>query len=152
MSHSFLKFQIFFAKCNCRRTALYDTPYQKNTNDAYVFTSPNGGPISPDSTNNTLNRVLEQAGIPNVKLYDLCHTFATQALQNGVDIKTVSDIIGHFSVRFILDTYVHVTTSAQQEAGKNRQFSEYMRSIEINPKSWGGILCVPGFVKKTRVI
>ncbi len=86
------------------------------TNDEYVFPSPNGGPISPDSVNNMLKRVLERAGIPKVRFHDLRHTFATLALQNGVDIKTVSGMLGHFSAGFTLDTYAHVTTAAQKEA------------------------------------
>ena len=86
------------------------------TNDAYVFPSPNGGPISPDSVNNMLKRVLARAGIPKVRFHDLRHTFATIALQNSVDIKTVSGMLGHFSAGFTLDTYAHVTTSAQKEA------------------------------------
>ena len=88
------------------------------TNDEYVFPSPNGGPISPDSVNNMLKRVLERAGIPKVRFHDLRHTFATLALQNGVDIKTVSGMLGHFSAGFTLDTYAHVTTSAQKEAAQ----------------------------------
>ena len=88
------------------------------TNDEYVFASPNGGPISPDSVNNMLKRVLARAGIPKVRFHDLRHTFATIALQNGVDIKTVSGMLGHFSAGFTLDTYAHVTTSAQKEAAE----------------------------------
>ena len=88
------------------------------TNDQYVFPSPNGGPISPDSVNNMLKRVLERAGIPKVRFHDLRHTFATIALQNGVDIKTVSGMLGHFSAGFTLDTYAHVTTAAQKEAAQ----------------------------------
>lgn len=88
------------------------------TNDSYVFPSPNGGPISPDSVNNMLKRVLERAGIPKVRFHDLRHTFATLALQNGVDIKTVSGMLGHFSAGFTLDTYTHVTTAAQKEAAE----------------------------------
>ena len=91
---------------------------KKKTNDTYVFPSPNGGPISPDSVNNMLKRVLEGAGIPKVRFHDLRHTFAIIALQNGVDIKTVSGMLGHFSAGFTLDTYAHVTTSAQKEAAQ----------------------------------
>ena len=91
---------------------------KKKSNDTYVFPSPNGGPISPDSVNNMLKRVLERAGIPKVRFHDLRHTFATIALQNGVDIKTVSGMLGHFSAGFTLDTYAHVTTSAQKEAAQ----------------------------------
>ena len=47
------------------------------TNDAYVFPSPNGGPISPDSVNNMLKRILERAGIPKVRFHDLRHTFSS---------------------------------------------------------------------------
>ena len=82
----------------------------------YVFPSPNGGPICPDSVLNMLHRVLERAGLPKIRFHDLRHTFATLALQNGVDIKTVSGMLGHFSAGFTLDTYAHVTTSAQKEA------------------------------------
>ena len=48
------------------------------------------------------------------QLPDLRHTFATLALQNGVDVKTVSGMLGHYSAGFTLDTYAHVTTSAQR--------------------------------------
>ena len=91
---------------------------KSKTHDQYVFPSPNGGPISPDSVNNMLKRVLERAGIPKVRFHDLLHTFATIALQNVVDIKTVSGMLGHFSAGFTLDTYAHVTTSAQKEAAQ----------------------------------
>ena len=54
-----------------------------------------------------LRRVLKRAGLPYVRFHDLRHTFATLALQNGVDVKTVSCILGHFSA-----------TTAQREAAK----------------------------------
>ena len=63
-----------------------------------------------------LQRVLERAGLPKVRFHDLRHTFATIALQNGVDIKMVSGMPGHYSAGFTLDTYAHVTTAAQKEA------------------------------------
>ena len=90
----------------------------KDMKDQYVFPSPNGGPISPDSVRHMLHRVLERAGVSKVRFHDLRHTFATIALQNGVDIKTLSSMLGHFSAGFTLDTYAHVTTSAQKEAAQ----------------------------------
>ncbi len=89
---------------------------EKHRISEYVFPSPSGGPISPDSVLNMLHRVLKRAGLPAVRFHDLRHTFATLALQNGVDIKTVSGMLGHFSAGFTLDTYAHVTTAAQKEA------------------------------------
>ena len=52
------------------------------------------------------------------QLPDLRHTFATLALQNGADVKTVSGMLGHFSAGFTLDTYAHVTTASQRQAAK----------------------------------
>ena len=87
-----------------------------NSNSQYVFPSPTGGPISPDSVLHMLHRVLKRAGLPKVRFHDLRHTFATLALQNGVDVKTVSGMLGHYSAGFTLDTYAHVTTAAQRQA------------------------------------
>ena len=44
------------------------------------------------------------------------HTFATTALQNGVDVKTVSSMPGHFDAGFTLRTYTHATRQKQDEA------------------------------------
>lgn len=91
---------------------------KEKSHSEYVFPSPTGGPISPDSVIQMLHRVLERAGLPKVRFHDLRHTFATLALQNGVDVKTVSGMLGHYSAGFTLDTYAHVTTQAQQQAAK----------------------------------
>ena len=84
----------------------------------WVFPSPTGGPVSPDSVLHMLHRVLKRAGLPRTRFHDLRHTFATLALQNGVDVKTVSGMLGHFSAGFTLDTYAHVTTASQRQAAR----------------------------------
>ena len=66
---------------------------KKSGSGPYVFPSPTGGPISPDSVLHMLYRVLKRAGLSKVRFRDLRHTFATLALQNGVDIKTVSGML-----------------------------------------------------------
>ena len=91
---------------------------RKVGNSPWVFPSPNGGPISPDSVLHMLHRVLKRAGLPKVRFHDLRHTFATLALQNGVDVKTVSGMLGHFSAGFTLDTYAHITSAAQRQAAQ----------------------------------
>ena len=87
-------------------------------NSEWVFPSPTGGPMSPDSVLHMLQRVLKRAGLPRIRFHDLRHTFATLALQNGVDVKTVSSMLGHYSAGFTLDTYAHVTTDAQLKAAQ----------------------------------
>ena len=72
--------------------------------------------MSPDSVLHMLQRVLKRAGLPRIRFHDLRHTFATMALQNGVDIKTVSSMLGHYSAGFTLDTYTHATAQMKQDA------------------------------------
>ncbi len=84
--------------------------------DEYVFPSPFGGPMSPDSVLHMLQRVLKRAGLERIRFHDLRHTFSVLALQNGVDVKTLSAMLGHYSAGFTLDTYAHVTTSMQRQA------------------------------------
>ena len=84
--------------------------------DEYVFPSPYGGPMSPDSVLHMLQRVLKRAGLERIRFHDLRHTFSVLALQNGVDVKTLSAMLGHYSAGFTLDTYAHVTSSMQKQA------------------------------------
>ena len=84
----------------------------------WVFPLPTDSLILPDSVLHILHRVLKRAGLPRIRFHDLRHTFATMALQNGVDVKTVSSMLGHYSAGFTLDTYAHVTTDAQLKAAQ----------------------------------
>ena len=61
----------------------------------------------------TVFRKCLMAGLPELRFHDLRHTFATLALQSGVDVKTVSGMLGHFSAGFTLDTYAHVTSEIE---------------------------------------
>ena len=72
----------------------------------------------PDSVVNIHKKILKDAGLKHLRFHDLRHTFATLALQNGVDVKTVSTMLGHYSAGFTLDTYAHVTTDAQLKAAQ----------------------------------
>ena len=76
---------------------------EKHPSSSYVFPGPTGGPIAPDSVLHMLHRVLDRAGLPELRFHDLRHTFAT---------------LGHFSAGFTLDTYAHVTTAAQKKAAE----------------------------------
>ena len=74
--------------------------------------------MAPAAVRKRLQTVLERAECKRLRFHDLRHTFATLALQNGVDVKTVSGMLGHYSAGFTLDTYAHVTTSAQRRAAE----------------------------------
>ena len=91
--------------------------HEKHPDNPVMFPSPvNGGMWYPDAINRLHQRILKSAGLEHIRLHDLRHTFATVALQNGVDIKTVSSMLGHFDAGFTLRTYTHVTTKMQEQA------------------------------------
>jgi integrase len=48
----------------------------------YVFPSPNGGPICPDSVLNLPHRVLERAGLPKIRFHDLHHPYVKHTTKN----------------------------------------------------------------------
>jgi integrase len=60
--------------------------------------------------------ILDLAGVPRIRLYDLRHSAATIALAAGVSPKVVSEQLGHASTAFTLDTYAHVLPHMQDEA------------------------------------
>ena len=76
-------------------------------------------PIDPDRIRKQLHRILERAGCKDVRFHDLRHTFATMSLENGMDVKTLSAIIGHVSAATTLDVYTHVTNEMQQKAARS---------------------------------
>ena len=61
-------------------------------------------------------KILERANCKRVRFHDLRHTFATMALENGMDIKTLSAMIGHVSAETTLNIYSHITDTMQQQA------------------------------------
>ena len=59
---------------------------------------------------------MERAGCKKVRFHDLRHTFATMALEHGMDVKTLSATIGHVSSATTLDIYSHITDTMQRQA------------------------------------
>lgn len=93
--------------------------HEKHPDNPILFPSPvTGGMYHPDSVVKLHEKILKDAGLEKIRFHDLRHTFATLALQNGVDVKTVSSMLGHSSAGFTLATYTHTTSKAQEEAAK----------------------------------
>ena len=56
----------------------------------------------------------DRAGVPRIRFHDLRHSFATLSFEQGMDIKTVSHMLGHTDAGFTMNTYMHVTYSMQE--------------------------------------
>ena len=86
--------------------------HKKHPGNPYMFPSPKtGGMFDPDSFRHTHEKILKAIGAEHIRFHDLRHTFATLSLKNGVDVKTLSSTLGHYSAGFTLSTYTHATVS-----------------------------------------
>ena len=73
-------------------------------------------PLDPAYIRTRLHLILEHAQCKQIRFHDLRHTFATIALGNGMDVKTLSAMPGHVSAATTLDIYTHITNPMRSEA------------------------------------
>ena len=84
-----------------------------------MFPSPRTGEMyHPDSIAKLHEKILKDTRLEHIRFHDLRHTFATMALQNGVDVKTVSSMLGHYDAGFTLRTYTNATRQMQEQAAE----------------------------------
>ena len=97
--------------------ALLVEEHQKHPGNPYLFPSPKTwGMSDQDSFRHTHDKILKGIGAEHIRFHDLRHTFATLPLKNGVDVKTVSSALGHYSAGFTLSTYTHATADMKRDA------------------------------------
>lgn len=87
-----------------------------NNRNNLVFTNETGGNLSDVSIRKHFKNIVRAMQRPEVRFHDLRHTFATLSIQNGTDIKTVSQELGHATVAFTLDRYGHVSDAMRKNA------------------------------------
>ena len=93
--------------------------HEKHPDNPWMFPSPKTGEMyHPDSIAKLHEKILRDTGLEHIRFHDLRHTFATMALQNGVDVKTVSSMLGHYDAGFTLRTYTHATRQMQEQAAE----------------------------------
>ena len=106
--------------------------YKKTVDSRWMFPSPvkEDCPITPGVVRRRLQLILEHAGCKHVRFHDLRHTFATLALENGMDVKTLSAMLGHVSAATTLDIYTHITNPMRSEAAAKID----QRIAKVDPK------------------
>ena len=92
--------------------------YHQQVDSRWMFPSPakKDSPLDPATVRKRLQTILEHAGCKRVRFHDLRHLFVTTALENGMDVKTLSAITGHVSTKTTLNVYTHVTDTMRQTA------------------------------------
>lgn len=115
---------------------------QPRNSSAYVFPSPLD-PSRPISSNLGLwAKVRRQAGLEDVRLHDLRHTFASQAVLQGVPIPVVARLLGHRNASMTL-RYAHVRDT-DVEVAAERIAATIARLLEPEVRSSSEALGQPG--------
>jgi integrase len=115
---------------------------------SFVFTAPDGTALHPDWITRRFRRLVDQSGLPPVRLHDLRHGAATLAHAAGTDLKTVQEQLGHTSIVLTADTYTSVLLELHFKAAEAtarlvlqaaaRNPGQRYRSTTGQPKSEAG--------------
>lgn len=73
-----------------------------------IICSSKGDMIPPERLERTFYRILKNVGLSQAGLHSLRHTFASMLFKEEVDIKTISELLGHASIQITLNTYIHL--------------------------------------------
>ena len=96
---------------------------KKESNSKYVITTRNSGMVGNRSYQRTFKFILKKVNVPYRNFHSLRHTFATNAIELGMDVKTLAEILGHTNAMITLNRYSHSLLSYKIEMmnklGKN---------------------------------
>jgi len=81
-----------------------------------VFSNLKGGYMHPNHMGEEFRDLLKEAGLPPLRFHDLRHSAATILLARGVNIKVVSELLGHSDIVITLRTYGHLLPAMQDDA------------------------------------
>lgn len=83
----------------------------------YVF----GGdkPLDPRTMQNHYKKILQETGISYKNFHTLRHTYATNCIEGGTDVKSLSEMLGHSSIKITLNYYVHPSMDTKRMYADN---------------------------------
>lgn len=114
------------------REPLKKTHADKWTETGMLFVNEYGGFVDPDNLLSVFKTILKQNGLPDIRLHDLRHTFATINLAQGVDIKTLQESLGHYDPGFTLKQYGHSTEKMKKE--QQSRLDDFVSDINSSEK------------------
>jgi integrase len=101
--------------CLDQEREAWDSDYDPR---GYLFCHPDGEPLHRDTITRRFNRLVDRAGVPQIRLHDVRHTYATLLLDAGIDTKVVSDRVGHASMSVTFQIYAHRSTGRDRDAAE----------------------------------
>ena len=92
-----------------------ETPLSK---ECFIFASEVGTVINSSNISRILRSCLKAASLKSCGVHALRHTFATNCIRAGVDVRTLAEIIGHTKLAFTLQQYVHSDMDTKRDAAR----------------------------------
>lgn len=92
-----------------------------NSEEGLVFCTKSGLPFQYNYVWYTHKALCKKAGIRATSIHALRHTFASRSIEAGIDVKTVSDLLGHANTQITWNTYVHSTNDSKREAANTME-------------------------------
>lgn len=100
---------------------------KKSSVSNYVIEGKNGKAVSMRSYFNSLDKILKKLDIPHIGLHGLRHTFATRAIESGMDAKTLSEIMGHSNATITLNVYTH--SLSKHKFDMMNRLGKYLKAV-----------------------
>lgn len=100
-----------------------------------VFCSIGGGPIHPDLFTKTFDRTVAKHRLRRIRFHDLRHTHATLGLAAGIPAKVMSERLGHATVAFTQDVYMHTIPQLEGDAADQIAELIFTPAASLNDKS-----------------
>lgn len=96
--------------------------WEKSPNSKFVFRGLTGGDhLTPSQIQKSFEALRNSLGMEEFRFHDLRHTYAVLCIKAGVDLKTLSETMGHYSVSFTLDTYAFALNDMKEECANRMQ-------------------------------
>jgi integrase len=97
---------------------LADTSWKEQ---GLIFTTRTGTPVDTTNVLHRFHEILERAGLPRMRFYDLRHTHASLLIAEGVHPKRIAERLGHASIKLTMDLYGHLFEGSDKESADRMQ-------------------------------
>lgn len=114
-----------------RQCEILDALGLEQNDDCYIFCNLLGKVYDPRVYEDLFKRTLKAAGLEDINFHALRHTFATRALESGMDIKVLSAILGHAQASTTLNLYGHALPNHKKVSMK-KMSGYYTATIDAN--------------------
>ena len=100
--------------------------------DSLVFTNEQGQHLTHVTVYKNFKKIVCELGLEKTRFHDLRHSYAVAAIENGDDIKTVQNNLGHATAAFTLNIYAHTTQKMRQESADRME--RFIQSVSGGQK------------------